>query len=62
MTEGGLGSAVAEYMSENGYRCCVMRVGIKDQFVEHGSTKELYQMLHLDKDGLCEYLLSALEK
>ena len=62
MTEGGLGSAVSEYMSEHGYACRVLRVGVKDQFVEHGSTKELFQMLHLDKNGLCEYLLSALEK
>jgi deoxyxylulose-5-phosphate synthase len=40
----------------------VIRLGVNDQFVEHGSTKELYHMLHLDKEGICESLLQALEK
>jgi len=59
---GGLGSAVAEYMTDKGYPCHVRRLGVDDQFVEHGSTKELYQMLKLDKEGLCESLLQELEK
>jgi 1-deoxy-D-xylulose-5-phosphate synthase len=58
---GGLGSAVAEYMGENGKRR-VIRLGVDDQFVEHGSTKELYQSLKLDKEGICESLLQALEQ
>jgi 1-deoxy-D-xylulose-5-phosphate synthase len=58
---GGLGSAVAEYMGENGQRR-VIRLGVDDQFVEHGSTKELYQSLKLDKEGICESLLQALEQ
>jgi len=62
MRDGGLGSAVAEYMAEKGYGCSVTRLGVDDQFVEHGSTKELYQMLKLDKEGLCESLLQVLEK
>jgi 1-deoxy-D-xylulose-5-phosphate synthase len=59
--QGGLGSAVAEYMGENGKRR-VIRLGVDDQFVEHGSTKELYQSLKLDKEGICESLLQALEQ
>jgi 1-deoxy-D-xylulose-5-phosphate synthase len=59
---GGLGSAVLEWMAEHGYSPRVIRLGVKDQFVEHGSTKELYHMLKLDKEGLCESLLQALEK
>ena len=35
---------------------------VDDQFVEHGSTKELYQLLKLDKEGICESLLQALEQ
>jgi len=62
MRDGGLGSAVAEYMTEKGYGCQVTRLGVNDQFVEHGSTKELYEMLKLDKQGICEYLLQVLEK
>jgi len=59
---GGLGSAVAEYMSEQSYNLRVERLGIDDRFVEHGSTAELYASLHLDKEGICESLLSAQEK
>lgn len=59
---GGLGSAVLEYFADKGYTAHVTRLGINNQFVEHGSTKELYHMLHLDKESLCESLLQELEK
>ena len=59
---GGLGSAVLEFMADHGYTPRVIRLGVNDQFVEHGSTKELYQLLKLDKDGICESLLLALEQ
>lgn len=64
---GGLGSAVAEYVSgvrsqKTGKECRVIRLGVNDQFVEHGSTQELYHLLKLDKEGICESLLQALEK
>ena len=62
MIAGGLGSAVLEWMAEHGYTPHVIRLGINDQFVEHGSTKELYNMLKLDKEGLCESLLQAQAK
>ncbi len=59
---GGLGSAVLEYFADKGYTAHVTRLGVKDQFVEHGSTKELYSMLRLDKQSICESLLQELEK
>ena len=60
---GGLGSAVLEWMADHGYTPRVVRLGVKDQFVEHGSTKELYHMLKLDKEGLlCELSLLAQAK
>ena len=62
MIAGGLGSAVLEWMADHGYNPRVIRLGVNDQFVEHGSTKELYHMLKLDKEGLCESLLQVLEK
>ena len=67
MINGGLGSAVAEYVGnrsaspEDGRQPRVIRLGVNDQFVEHGSTKELYELLKLDKEGICESLLQALE-
>ena len=62
MIAGGLGSAVMEWMADHGYTPRVIRLGVNDQFVEHGSTKELYHMLKLDKEGLCESLLQVPEK
>ena len=59
MIAGGLGSAVMEWMADHGYTPHVIRLGVNDQFVEHGSTKELYHMLKLDKEGLCESLLQV---
>ena len=59
MIAGGLGSAVLEWMADHGYNPRVIRLGVNDQFVEHGSTKELYHLLKLDKEGLCESLLQV---
>ena len=59
---GGFGSAVLEWMSDHGYTPHVIRLGVNDQYVEHGSTKELYHMLKLDKEGLCESLLQVQAK
>ena len=59
---GGFGSAVLEWMSDHGYTPRVIRLGVNDQYVEHGSTKELYHMLKLDKEGICESLLQVQAK
>ncbi len=59
MTAGGLGSAVLEWMADHGYTPHVIRLGVNDRFVEHGSTKELYHLLKLDKEGICESLLQV---
>lgn len=49
---GGFGSAVLEFLSDNGYNIKVKRLGINDTFVEHGTPEELYTMLGLDSDGI----------
>jgi len=50
--QGGFGSAVLEFMSDNEYNVQVKRLGIPDNFVEHGSPEELYHMLGLDTEGI----------
>ena len=62
MIAGGLGSAVLEWMADHGYMPHVIRLGVNDQYVEHGSTKELYHLLKLDKEGICESLLQVQAK
>jgi 1-deoxy-D-xylulose-5-phosphate synthase len=39
---GGMGSAVLEFMADNGYQAQITRLGIPDKFIEHGTQKELY--------------------
>lgn len=53
---GGLGSAVLEFMADNGYTPKVKRLGVNDCFVEHGSTAELYNMLELDVPGITKQI------
>ncbi len=49
---GGFGSAVVEFMSDNGYRADVRRLGIPDYFVEHGTQDELYRECGFDAEGI----------
>ncbi len=39
---GGMGSAVLEFMADNNYSAIVKRLGIPDEFIEHGEQNELY--------------------
>jgi len=45
---GGLGSAVMEFMVENGYPARVKRIGVDDRFIEHGNVPELYRLCGMD--------------
>jgi len=49
---GGLGSAVIEYMNDNSYRARVVRLGIPDRFVDHGTQEELYRECGFDATGI----------
>ena len=49
---GGLGSAVLEWMSDHGYQPQVVRLGLPDAFVEHGTVHELLQIVGLDVDTI----------
>lgn len=49
---GGLGSAVAEYAAGRGSRCRVVRLGIPDNFVEHGSVAQLHELCGFDSHSI----------
>jgi 1-deoxy-D-xylulose-5-phosphate synthase len=59
--QGGFGSAVLEFLSENGYKTQVKRFGLPDNFIEHGSPEELYTMLGLDETGIENSILGFLK-
>ena len=39
-------------MMDNGYQPKIVRLGLPDEFVEHGSQAELFRMLELDAEGI----------
>ncbi len=49
---GGLGTAVMEYMMENGYSPVIKRLGLPDRFIEHGSTPQLLHLCNIDHDAV----------
>jgi 1-deoxy-D-xylulose-5-phosphate synthase len=50
--KGGFGSAVLEFFSDNGYEVKVKRMGIPDNFIEHGSIAELHHLCGIDEEGI----------
>jgi 1-deoxy-D-xylulose-5-phosphate synthase len=56
--QGGLGSAVLEFMSDNGYMPQVKRIGIPDKFIEHGSVPELNRLCGMDTESIAECIRS----
>ena len=51
--EGGFGSAVLEWMDDNGYHPDIVRLGLPDRFVEQGTVAELQHITGIDADGIC---------
>lgn len=51
---GGIGSAVLEFMADNGYSARVVRLGIPDRIVEHGTQPELYRECNYDAQAVVE--------
>ena len=50
---GGAGSAIMEFMSDNGYDgITIKRIGINDCFVQHGTVDELYKICRLDEESI----------
>lgn len=59
--EGGMGSAVLEWMSDHGYTPAVHRLGLPDHFVEHGSVDQLKHICGFDKESIMK-LIKELKK
>ena len=59
--EGGMGSAVLEWMSDHGYTPAVHRLGMPDHFVEHGSVDQLKHICGFDKESIMK-LIKELKK
>jgi 1-deoxy-D-xylulose-5-phosphate synthase len=51
---GGFGSGVLEYFAEKNYKCDVLRIGLPDNFVDHGTQAELHHLLGIDPEGIAD--------
>ncbi|MGE5437738.1 MAG: 1-deoxy-D-xylulose-5-phosphate synthase, partial [Syntrophothermus sp.] len=51
---GGFGSAVIEYMNNKQYKNDILRIGLPDSFVDHGTQEELHAILGIDVPGIIE--------
>lgn len=56
--EGGMGSAVLEFMADNNYSCQVVRLGIPDHVVEHGEQPELWAECGYDAQNIAAQVKS----
>ncbi len=54
--EGGMGSAVLEWMSDHGYHPDITRLGLPDKFVEHGTVEELRKLCGIDVTSIDKVL------
>ena len=53
---GGMGSAVLEWMSDHGYQPRITRLGLPDEFVEQGTVAQLHHLVGIDKEGIIRSL------
>ena len=60
--DGGFGSAIAEYACENGFSNSIKRIGIPDNFVEHGSVSQLQKLCGMDAESIAEEAIKMIEK
>ena len=55
--KGGLGSAVLEFMADHGYQPHITRLGLPDEFIEHGSVPELCRLCGIDVESIVKEIL-----
>jgi 1-deoxy-D-xylulose-5-phosphate synthase len=58
---GGLGSVVADFMTENGYAPIITRIGIPDEFIEHGTVEELFKICGMDAESIYREIVGTVE-
>ncbi|MFM8912292.1 MAG: 1-deoxy-D-xylulose-5-phosphate synthase [Flammeovirgaceae bacterium] len=59
--QGGVGSAVLEFMADHQYNAEVRRLGIPDRIIEHGEQLELHRETGFDPDAIEQTVLMMLE-
>jgi len=52
--QGGFGSAIIEFMADHQYQAQIKRLGIPDQYIEHGTQAELWRECQYDTQAIIE--------
>ena len=60
--EGGFGSAVIEWMEDNGQHLDIVRLGLPDHCVEHGTVAQLQCIVVIDAEGIRRTIKETLRK
>lgn len=60
--EGGFGSAVIEWMEDNGQHLDIVRLGLPDHFVEYGTVAQLQSIVGIDAEGIRRTIEETLRK
>jgi 1-deoxy-D-xylulose-5-phosphate synthase len=56
---GGMGSAVLEFFNDQNYDVKVQRIGIPDEFVEHGTIPQLRKIIGMDAESICKTIIES---
>jgi 1-deoxy-D-xylulose-5-phosphate synthase len=59
---GGFGAAVAEELIDRGFRGRILRIGVPDRFVEHGTREELLHILGLTPEAIAGRILECIDE
>ncbi len=51
---GGFGSGILEYFNEKNYKNDILRIGLPDRFINHGTQSELHNLLEIDPEGIAK--------
>ncbi len=60
--QGGFGSAIAEFMIDNNFSSKIIRLGVPDKFISHGTQQELRKECGFDKESILKTILSCINK
>lgn len=60
--QGGMGSAILEFMVDHGYHSRVVRLGIPDQYIEHGTQDELYVECGFDVNSMVQTAINIVNE
>ena len=58
---GGFGSAILEYFNDKNYKNEILRIGIPDKFIDHGTQSELHKQIEIDPAGIVSKITAFLK-